>query len=184
MPRSTEFAAVKLLLSCTAEKDKLPISLSLPSNSTSEGEFIRVGTLPEGGFAESLSRQEAEASVAGKTRKLKPGICQPRTAGIAHRTWNDIFRCPAWRLEIYRLDGLNEIAVAVSSRGPVSLTQGVPRCRALCSISFAYQSLGHLRLSWDSSCSISPEFLHVSMLEFQCSSATRVVSRSATWAYG
>ncbi len=54
MPFSTEFAAVKLDAWIPGVKPSVPEPLSRESKATSEGEFTRVGTLPDGGFVESL----------------------------------------------------------------------------------------------------------------------------------
>ena len=55
IPFTTEFDTLKLGLTMVAEKLRLPSALSrvAESISTSAGELVRFGTLPDGGFAES-----------------------------------------------------------------------------------------------------------------------------------
>jgi len=56
MPFTTLLLAVKVLASVVVEKLSEPPAESRESKTTSEGEFARVGTWPDGGTVESFGK--------------------------------------------------------------------------------------------------------------------------------
>ena len=54
MPLRTELATVKELLRTVVVKLRFEATVPRESNALSEGELVRVGTLPDGGLVESL----------------------------------------------------------------------------------------------------------------------------------